>query len=75
MGQDRMHAGFWWGNLKERNCLEDLDAFRRIILKLVLKNWDERVWNALMWLRLGTGDRLLQTQELTFGLHEMWGIS
>jgi hypothetical protein len=25
-----------WGNLKERNCLEDLDAVGRIILILVL---------------------------------------
>ena len=36
IGQDRMLSGFWWGNLKERNCLEDLDAVGRIILISIL---------------------------------------
>jgi hypothetical protein len=22
-----MHAGFWWGNVKDRNHLEDLDVY------------------------------------------------
>lgn len=32
-----MHSGFWWGNLIERNHLEDLDFDGRIILILVIK--------------------------------------
>jgi hypothetical protein len=32
-----MHAGFWWGNLRQRNNLEDLDVDERIILKWPLK--------------------------------------
>jgi hypothetical protein len=31
-GRER-HAGFWWAKLKERDCLEELCASRRIILK------------------------------------------
>ena len=31
-----MHSGFWWGNQKEINYLEDLDAVGRIILISVL---------------------------------------
>ena len=36
IGQDRMLSGFWWGNLKEGKCLEDLDAVGGIILMSVL---------------------------------------
>jgi hypothetical protein len=34
-----MHAGFWWGNLRERAHLEHLDVCRRVILKLIFKKW------------------------------------
>ena len=27
-----VHAGFWWGNLRERNHLKDLDVNGRIII-------------------------------------------
>jgi hypothetical protein len=30
-------VGFWWGNLQEREHLEDID--RRIILKCTKKKW------------------------------------
>ena len=37
MGERReMRAGFWWGNLREGDSLEDLDVDGRVILKLVL---------------------------------------
>jgi len=32
-----VHTGFWWGNLKERDHLEDLSIDWSIILKWVLK--------------------------------------
>jgi hypothetical protein len=31
---------FWWGNLMERDNLEDLGINWRIILKWTLKKWD-----------------------------------
>ena len=32
-----MHTGFWWGNLSEREQLEDLGVKGRIILNMVFK--------------------------------------
>jgi hypothetical protein len=36
-GGGEMHKGFWWGNLRERDQLEDLGIDLRIILKGILK--------------------------------------
>jgi hypothetical protein len=32
-GREELLTGFWWGNLREREHLEDLGADGRIILK------------------------------------------
>jgi hypothetical protein len=32
-----MHKGVWWGNLKEKNHLEDLGVDGRIIFKHIFK--------------------------------------
>jgi hypothetical protein len=37
MGRGEVHAGFWPGNLKERNHLVDLGMDGRIILKWFFK--------------------------------------
>jgi hypothetical protein len=36
-GGREMHSGFWWGILKERDHLEDLDIDGRIKLTLIIK--------------------------------------
>jgi hypothetical protein len=36
-GKAELHAGFWWGNVREQNHFEDLDIHRRIILKWIFK--------------------------------------
>ena len=39
-GGEEMYTGFWWGDLRERDQLEDLDVDGRIILKLIFRKWD-----------------------------------
>jgi hypothetical protein len=33
-----IHTGFWWGNMKEGDNVEDLDLHASIILKWIPKN-------------------------------------
>jgi len=37
-----VYAGFWWGNLKERDHSEDAGVDRRIILRWIFRKWDGR---------------------------------
>jgi hypothetical protein len=46
-------------NMKETDQLEALGVNLRIILKWNLKKKGENLWNAFIWLRTGSSDRLL----------------
>jgi len=52
-------TGFWWGNLRERDHLEDSGIDGRIILRWIFRNWDVGAWTGSICLRIGTGGRLL----------------
>jgi hypothetical protein len=44
-----------WGNLRERDHLEDSNIDGRIILRWIFRKWDVGAWTGLSWLRIGTG--------------------
>ena len=40
MGRGEAYTGVWWGNLRERNYLEDPGVGERIILRWIFRKWD-----------------------------------
>jgi len=54
-GRRETYTVFWWGNLRERDCLGDPNLDGTIILKWILRNWDVGLWTGLNWLKRGTG--------------------
>jgi len=46
---------FWWGNLRERDPLEDPGVDERIILWWIFRMWGVGAWTGSSWLRIGTG--------------------
>ena len=39
-GSGDVHAGFWWGNLREREHLKDLGVSGSVILRWTFRKWD-----------------------------------
>jgi len=40
IGRGEVHTGLWWGNLRERDHLEDPGVDGRIILRWNFTKWD-----------------------------------
>jgi hypothetical protein len=55
MGRGEVYAGFWWGNLRERDNMGDPGIDGRIILRWIFKKWDVGLWAGSNWLRITTG--------------------
>ena len=53
--EERCMQGFWWGDLSQRDHLEDPDVDGRTILIWIFSKWDVGAWIGLIWLRIGTG--------------------
>ena len=43
-GKRDVYTGFWWGNLRERDHLENPGVGGRIILRWNFRKWDVREW-------------------------------
>jgi hypothetical protein len=54
-----MNDGVWWGNLKERDHLEDLGMLGWMIPKWILKELVVKLGNCFIWPRTGIRDGLL----------------
>ena len=48
-------TGFCYGDLRERDHLEDLGISSWLKLKWVFKKWNGKARTGLLWLRIGTG--------------------
>jgi len=50
-----VYTGFWWGNLRERDHLDDPTINGRIILSCIIRKWDVGTWTGSSWLGIRTG--------------------
>ena len=55
LGGTQAYSDFRWGNLRERDHLEDTGVDGSIILRWIFRKWDVGVWTGSRWLRIGTG--------------------
>jgi len=55
-GRVEVYTEFWWGNLRERDHLEDQGVNGRKILKWIFRIWDVKAGTGSSWIRIGTGD-------------------
>jgi hypothetical protein len=58
-GRGEVHKGFWWGNLRESDHLEDPDVDEMLILRCIFTKWDRGACTGLIWLWIETSGGLL----------------
>jgi hypothetical protein len=69
MGKREMHAGFWWGDLREGDHLGDPGVDGRIILKWLSKKWG----GSMDWIELAQDrDRLRAVVNAVMNLRVSW---
>jgi len=56
LGTGEAYIEFWWGNLRERDLLDDPGVDGRIIFRWIFRKRDVGVWTGWSWLRIVTGE-------------------
>ena len=59
MERAEVYTEFWWEDLRERDHLDDPGVDGKIILRWIFKTKNRGARTGLIWLRTGTGGRLL----------------
>jgi hypothetical protein len=67
-----MHTRLWWGNLRERDYLEDLGMDERKIINWIFKKWD----GGVDWIGLAENrDRRPALMNALAGFHKVRSVS
>jgi len=53
MRRGETYTGFRWGNLRERDHVEDPDVDGTITLRWIFRKWNVGAWTGSIWLRIG----------------------
>ena len=69
-GKGGAYTGVWWGNLRERDHMEDSGVDGRIILRWIFRKGNAGAWTESSWRRIGTDGG-----HLWMRFHKMRGIS
>jgi len=73
-GGEEVHTGIWWGNLKEKDHLEEPGMDGRIILRWIFREWNG---GGIDWIVLAQDRDRLQAlvNVVVFRFHKMQEIS
>jgi hypothetical protein len=71
-----VHTGFWWGDVREIDHLEDLGVWRECNITIDFQeSVMEEAWIGFIWLRIGTESGRLWMRQWTFGFRKICVIS